>query len=196
MKVWVFWKLQDDFPVLSATLVWAANSIFCSGCKRWVHKKCSGLKKLVDDPNFKCARCLGHARPVDGRQQKSVQVGEDELEVVAWFCYLGDALSAGGGCDLATRIRVKCGWKKFLELQPLLCSRHLSLKTRGHGYATYVRSVMLHGSETWALTKVDLQRLQRNDRAMIRQVCGIKPKETSQVRSQDLLDKLGLLDLP
>ena len=54
---------------------------------------------------------------------------------------------------------------------------------------------MLHGSETWALTKVDLQRLQRNDRAMIRQVCGVKPKETSQVRSQDLLDKLGLLDL-
>ena len=123
-----------------------------------------------------------------------MQVGEDELEVVAWFCYLGDALSAGGGCDLATRIRVKCVWKKFLELQPLLCSRHLSLKTRGHGYATYVRSVMLHGSETWALTKVDLQRLQRNDRAMIRQVCGVKPKETSQVRSQDLLDKLGLLD--
>ena len=53
----------------------------------------------------------------------------------------------------------------------------------------------LHGSETWALTKVDLQRLQRNDRAMIRQVCGVKPNEVSQVRSQDLLDKLGLLDL-
>ena len=101
-----------------------------------------------------------------------MQVGEDELEVVAWFCYLVDALSAGVGCDLATRIRVKCGWKKFLELQPLLCSRHLSLKTRGHGYATYVRSVMLHGSETWALTKVNLQRLHRNDRAMIRQVWG------------------------
>ena len=54
---------------------------------------------------------------------------------------------------------------------------------------------MLHGSETSALTKVDLQRLQRNDRAMIRQVCGVKPQEVSQVRSQDLLDELGLLDL-
>ena len=54
---------------------------------------------------------------------------------------------------------------------------------------------MLHGSETWALTKVDLQRLQRNDRAMIRHVCGVKPNEVSQVWSQDLLEKLGLLDL-
>ena len=175
-------ETSGRFPCAVCYTGVGSNSIFCSGCKRWVHKKCSGLKKLVEDPNFKCARCLGHARPVDGRQQKSVQVGEDELEVVAWFCYLGDALSAGGGCDLAT---------SFLNSS----SRHLSFKTRGHSYATYVRSVMLHGSETWALTKVDLQRLQRNDRAMIRQVCGVKPKETSQVRSQDLLDKLGLLDL-
>ena len=55
--------------------------------------------------------------------------------------------------------------------------------------------LMLHGSETWALTKVDLQRLQRNDRAMIRHVCGVKPNEVSQVWSQDLLEKLVLLDL-
>ena len=27
-EVWVFWKLQDDFPVLSATLVWAATVSF------------------------------------------------------------------------------------------------------------------------------------------------------------------------
>ena len=54
---------------------------------------------------------------------------------------------------------------------------------------------MLHGSETWALTKVDLQRLQRYDRAMLRQVCGVNPSEVSQVRSRDLLDKLDLLDL-
>ena len=47
----------------------------------------------------------------------------------------------------------------------------------------------------WALTKVDMQRLQGNDRAMISQVRGVKPKEVSQVRSQDLLDELGLLDL-
>ena len=30
---------------------------------------------------------------------------------------------------------------------------------------------MLHASETWPLTKPNLQHLQRNDRAMIRQIC-------------------------
>ena len=97
-------------------------------------------------------------------------MGENKLEAVAWFCYLGDALSAGGGCELGTRIRVKCGWKKFLN-SSLYSVPVVSLKTRGRGFSTCVRSVMLYGSETWALTKVDLQRLQRNDRVMIRQVC-------------------------
>ena len=54
---------------------------------------------------------------------------------------------------------------------------------------------MLHASETWALTKTNLQ---RNDRAMIRQVCSIKLQNVSDVatvRSSELLAKLGLEDL-
>ena len=51
---------------------------------------------------------------------------------------------------------------------------------------------MLHASETWPLTKTNLQRLQRNDRAMIRQICSIKPKDVARVRSSELLAKRQL----
>ena len=54
---------------------------------------------------------------------------------------------------------------------------------------------MLHASETWPLTKTNLQRLQRNDRAMIRQICSIKPEDVATVRSSQLLAKLELEDL-
>ena len=47
-------------------------------------------------------------------------------------------------------------------------SGHPSYKTLGHVYSSCVLSAMLHASETWPLTKTNLQRLQRNDRAMIR----------------------------
>ena len=50
-------------------------------------------------------------------------------------------------------------------------------------------------SETWPLTKTNLQRLQRNDRAMIRQICSIKPEDVATVRSSELLAKLELEDL-
>ena len=77
------------------------NSIYCNGCKLWVHKKCSGLQRLTPDPDYRCARCMGNARPIDGRPQSEDQVRPDKLEVVASFCYLGDMLSAGGGCEMA-----------------------------------------------------------------------------------------------
>ena len=45
---------------------------------------------------------------------------------------------------------------------------------------------MLHASETWSLTKPNLQRLQRNDRAMIRQICNVKPQDIVSTRSKEL----------
>ena len=90
-----------------------SNSIFCNSCKHWVHMKCSGLKRLTKDPDYRCTWCQGTARPLDGRPQSEVQVGPDKLEVVASFCYLGDMLSAADGCELSTTTCVKTAWKKF-----------------------------------------------------------------------------------
>ena len=52
----------------------------------------------------------------------------------------------------------------------------------------------LNASETWPLTKTNLQ---RNERAMIRQICSIKPEDVANVRSSELLAKIELegLDL-
>ena len=54
---------------------------------------------------------------------------------------------------------------------------------------------MFHASETWPLTKTNLQRLQCNDRAMIRQICSIKPEDVAMVRSSELLAKLEVENL-
>ena len=117
-----------EFPCAVCRTGVGSNCIFCNGCKHWVHKKCSGLKRLKKDPDYICTRCQGTARPLDGRPQKEVQVGPDKLEVVASFCYLGDMLSAAGGCELSTTTRVKTAWKKFKDLLPVLSARHLSFK--------------------------------------------------------------------
>ena len=185
----------DEYPCAVCHTGVGNNSIYCNGCKLWVHKKCSGLQRLTPNPDYRCAWCMGNARPIDGRPQSEVQVRPDKLEVVASFCYLGDMLSAGGGCEMAVTTRVKTPWKKFRVLLPVLTSRHLSYKTRGHVYSSCVRSAMLHASETWPLTKTNLQRLQRNDRAMIRQICSIKPEDVARVRSSKLLAKFQLEDL-
>ena len=86
-------------------------------------------------------------------------------------------------------------WKKFKDLLPVLSSCHLSFKTRGHVYSSCVQSAMLHASETWPLTKPNLQRLQRNDRAMIKQICNVRPQDIVTTRSNELLVRLGIKDL-
>ena len=71
-----------------------------------MHKKCSGIKgRLPPESEFRCARCLGTARAMDESQSLEVEVGNEKLEVVPEFCYLGDMLSAGGGCELAAITR-------------------------------------------------------------------------------------------
>ena len=189
VRDWTSCRVQASFHALSRTGV-GSNSIFCNGCKHWVHKKCIGLKHLKKDLDYRCTRCQGTARPLDGRPQKEVQVGPDKLKVVASFCYL-----AAGGCELSTTTRVKTAWKKFKDLLPVLSSRHHSFKTRGHVYSSCVGSVMLHASETWPLTKLNLQRLQRNDRAMIRQIWNVRPQDIVTTRSNELLVRLGIEDL-
>ena len=146
------------------------------------------------DPGYRCTWCQGTARPLDGRPQKEVQVRSDKL-VVASFCYLGDMLSAAGGCELSTTTCVKNAWKKFKDLLPILSSHHLSFKTCGCVYSSCVQSAMLHASETWPLTKPNLQHLQRNDRATIRQICNVRPQDIVTTRSNELLMWLGIEDL-
>ena len=62
-------------------------------------------------------------------------------------------------------------------------------------YSSCVQSAMLHASETWPLTKPNLQRLQRNDKAMIRQICNVRPQDIVATGSSDLLVRLGIEDL-
>ena len=129
----------------------STNAILCGGCERGVHKNCSGIKgRLIPDSEFRCARCLGTSRAIDERQFLEVEVGNEKLEVVL-FCYLGDWLSSGGGCELASITHCKCAWGKFRQLLPLLTSRQVPLLTRGKVYSSCVRSVMLHAAETRAM---------------------------------------------
>ena len=54
---------------------------------------------------------------------------------------------------------------------------------------------MLHASETWPLTKSNFQHLQRNDRAMIRQICNVRPQDVVTTRSNELFARHGIEDL-
>ena len=122
--------LRDSCTVCRSGV--GANSINCSQCKLWVHKKCSGIKgRLNVTPNYVCPRCLDQACPIDGSPITQVEVDDTLLDMEASFSYLGDMLSAGGGCALAIATRCSTAWGKFRKLFPILTSKHVSPLTHG-----------------------------------------------------------------
>ena len=64
----------------------------------------------------------------------------------------------------------------FCELLSLLTARDLPRdKKKGRPYSACVHSAMLHATETGPMSKLDLNRLLRNNRAMIGWICRVNP---------------------
>lgn len=171
-----------------------SNSINCTGCKQWVHKKCSGLTGSLNVVGFKCSRCIhGDAREA-AEERKGIEIDSDgNVECVGKFCYLGDMIGSGGGAEEASRARVRCAWAKFRELSPLLAARGASLKVKGKLYSMYVQCVMMYGSETWAMKVEDMQRLERAEKMMMRWMCGVTLKDGKT--SEELRERLGVVSV-
>ena len=120
------------------------------------------------------------------------KTGEDVLEEVEKFCYLGDMISCFGGASEAVRARIGSAWKKFRELSGVLVGKQgLSLMQRGKIYQCCVRPVLLYCCETWELTVADEMRLCGVERRTIRMMCGVRLVD--RVSTDFLRDKVGVV---
>ena len=168
------------------------NSILCSTCERWCHRRCSGLTRLSGVANFQCPACVNPAS-TDIPRAEPLQVEGQEIELVNSFCYLGDMLSCDGGCDAAVRMRVACAWSRWRELAGLLNMREIPLLSRAAVYDACIRSVLLYSSETWATTKKLEDEIRRCDRRMLRFMAGVRLRD--RVTSAEILERCGLKDI-
>ena len=71
------------------------NSIQCTKCERWIHLRCSDTLRQVSLLScrdvFVCRTCLGNNCSVE--EKLEFKRGEDVLEEMERFCYLGDMIS-------------------------------------------------------------------------------------------------------
>ena len=85
-----------------------SNSIYCTGCLHWIHKKYSSvIGRLEPNPDYRCIRYKGTACTIDGRPyNKWLFVQDKKLDVADSFCYLEDTIGSGDGCYLNVITRV------------------------------------------------------------------------------------------
>ena len=140
------------------------NSVQCTVCKKWIHKRCSGVRgdllRVAD--GFRCRRCDGTIQEVDLAENLMMD---------------GETLDGDGGVELASTARIRNRWMKFRELLPFLTSRAPPLEMKGRVYASCVRSSMTYGSETRPLLVDVGLKFERAEMQMIRWMCGISLKD-------------------
>ena len=76
-----------------------------------------------------------------------LEVGEDSLEIVDSFRYLGDVISCGGGVESAVRDRISCAWSKWRELASLLVNHSIPLEERAKVYCACVKPALLYAAK-------------------------------------------------
>ena len=95
-------------------------------------------------------------------------------------------ICAASGVEEYILGRIRCGWKKFRELLPLLTSQMFSVCTIGNIFQACVGSVVFYRSETWV-------KLERNDMMMVRWLCNVTLKNRKS--TDKLRDCLGLVGI-
>ncbi|XP_065315796.1 uncharacterized protein LOC135924631 [Gordionus sp. m RMFG-2023] len=171
----------------------ARNSIQCTRCQKWVHKRCSGKKGslMLERMTFICKTCMKGIHNNDNLKNGGLDIGNGlTLEKVDKFCYLGDMLNADGGVDSAVVARIRQAWKKFREMSSILTNKKVSLKLKGKVYVNCVRSCLVYGGETWAMKAIHEAKLERTEMRMVRWMCGVSLRERKT--SKELRARLGI----
>jgi len=82
------------------------KSIQCTSCKKWIHRKYSGIKGSMYTV-MKTFICRGCVIAVTGTGCTSPDIGVSaNLQLVDKFCYLGDMLSVDGDADVTVENRI------------------------------------------------------------------------------------------
>ena len=73
------------------------NAVFRTNCTRWVHGRCTSMKRVTHSPakNFVCTSCTTLNEDDVGPIENLC----DGVKTVNEFCYLGDKLRTRGGCE-------------------------------------------------------------------------------------------------
>ena len=87
------------------------------------------------------------------KQLDKVKLGENELENVYTFCYLGAEIAGDGDNRITVKHRSDVAWGRFGDYRTTLTSTKLPVNLRVRLNSTLVVLTMAYGSSAWLFTK-------------------------------------------
>ena len=83
----------------------------------------------------------------------------EKVETVKYFIFLGSKISVDGDCSHEIKRHLILGRKTMSNLDFILKSRDITLRTKVCVVKATVFPVVMYGCESWTIKKVDCQRM-------------------------------------
>ena len=89
----------------------------------------------------------------------SWQIDGETVEIVTDFSFLGSKITDGGYCSHEIKRCLLHGRKTMTKLVSIIKSRDITLPTKVHLVKAAVSPVVMYGSESWTIKKVECRRI-------------------------------------
>ena len=163
----------DDIALISSTLA-------------HLQTKTTGLENNAGRVGLKLngKKCMG--MKVNSKKNDALKVGENEIEEVECFTYLGASVTKDGGGTAAIQKRIALASATFNKLSKVWSDRDIGRKTKATLFKTLVLSVLLYGCETWKLTKGEEKKLDTFQAKCLRRIFRIRWQQ--HITNQKILE--------
>ncbi|VDO51357.1 unnamed protein product [Schistosoma margrebowiei] len=107
-----------------------------------------------------------------------ITIDGENLGDVKTFTYLGSIIDEQGGSDADVKARIGKARAAYLQLKNIWNSKQLSTNTIVRIFNTNIKTVLLHGAETWRTTKAIIQKIQAFINSCLRKILQIRWSDT------------------
>ena len=110
---------------------------------------------------------------INASSREAVKLGDNNLEEVETFTYLGSVINQQGGTDADVKTRIGKARVAFIALKNIWRSNLITSRTKIRLFNSNVKSVLLNGAETWRTTKTTIKRVQTFINSCLRRILKI-----------------------
>ena len=170
-------------------MLFADDLVLCETFKAAVERELEIWRDQFERHGLRVRRTKTAYMPCTGydnnpRNYEEMQLGNDKLNTVTTFKYLGSIFDSNGGAERVINNQVKLACMKWKQLTGVL---KVPIKLKDKVYKTAIKPTMTYGAECWAVRKKDENTLRVAEMRMLRWIRSktIKDHVRNQIIQED-----------
>ena len=155
------------------TMLFADDIMICKETREEVEQRLESWKYALERSGMKVSRSKTKYLCVNGgNDEETVKMENTKVPRVKEFKYLGSTVQESGSCEREVKRRVQAGWNRWRKVSGVICHRRLPARVKGKVYSSVVRTAMVYGLETVAVTKKQLKEMEVAEMKILRCTMG------------------------